>query len=74
MTSKEKMRTEALFEEGSCAKELKLHQVAFEKLSELLKKQDAEFGPQAMAILATGMPPVFEEAFYELSGLPPYNG
>lgn len=66
MSNKPDFRTEALFEGGSCAKELKLNQVAFDKLSEVIKKQDAEFGPRSLTILGKGLPLVFETAFYGL--------
>ena len=67
LTSKEKMRTGgSLRRRIVCQGTETPSEVVFEKLSGVdSKKQDAEFGPQAIAILATGMPPVFEEAFYE---------
>jgi TolA-binding protein len=66
LAPKAEFRSEATFEAGACAKELKLNQAAFDRLGELIRKQDAEFGKQALTILAKGLPVTYEPAFYEL--------
>ncbi len=66
LSVKPEFRSEALFELGSCAKELKLNQVAFDKLSELIKKQDPEFGSRAIAVLGKDLPILYEQPFYEI--------
>ena len=66
MSAKNQYRTEALFELGACAKELKLNQAAFDKLSEVIKKQDPEYGKRALATLAKDLPVMYEQPFYEM--------
>jgi hypothetical protein len=66
LASKSEFHTEATFEAGACAKELKLHQAAFDRLGELVRKQDSEFGAQSLAILAKDLPISYETSFYDL--------
>jgi hypothetical protein len=65
LSSKPEFHNEAIFEAGVCAKEAKLNQAAFDRLGELVKKGDAEFGPKALATLGQDLPIVFEAPFYE---------
>lgn len=65
LSSKQEFHNEAIFESGTCAKESKLNQAAFDRLSELVKKSDAEFGPKALATLGKDLPIIYEEPFYE---------
>jgi hypothetical protein len=66
ISAKPQFRTEALFEVGACAKELKLNNVAFEKLAEVIRKQDPEYGARALNLLAQDLPIMYEPQFYEL--------
>jgi hypothetical protein len=66
LSSKPEFHIEATHAVGVCAKEFKMNQVAFEKLGEVIKKQDPQFGPSALKTLGQNLPIMYEQQFYEL--------
>ena len=48
----DKMRTEAMFHLGSCAKELKMNQATFDNLSKVMASEDKDYASRAVTILA----------------------
>lgn len=76
LSRKPEFKDEANFAVGSCAKEFKMNNVAFTRLSGLIKKQDPSFGPKSLAIISQNLPISDESAFYELvkdvNGKPEY--
>lgn len=66
LAKKPDVRDEALFHLGSCADQLGMHNAAFEALSELVAKEDPEYGAQALTLLSKDLPKEYEQAFYDL--------
>lgn len=66
LSRKPEYHIEANYAVGACAKEFKLHQVAMNRLSDVIKKFDPTLSPQAFAVLGQNLPPSYEQEFYEL--------
>ncbi|MBX3021687.1 MAG: hypothetical protein KF799_08440 [Bdellovibrionales bacterium] len=62
----EKTRTEANYHLGACADSLKMEQVAFDRLSQVVAAEDKEFGSQALDLLVKDIPLIYEKDFYHL--------
>lgn len=62
----EKTRMEANYHLGACADSLKMEQVAFDRLSQIVAAEDKEFGAPALELLAKDLPLIYEKDFYNL--------
>ncbi len=60
------LTTEANFHLGSCAMKLKLYAPAFERLSSVIKTEEAEYASPAIGILAKDLPSEYEVSFSKL--------
>ncbi|MGE0528142.1 MAG: tetratricopeptide repeat protein [Bdellovibrionales bacterium] len=61
-----KTHIEATYHLGACADQLKMHQAAFDRLSKVVSSEDAEFGADALALLAKDLPLIYEDDFYKV--------
>lgn len=66
LAAAESTRNEANFHLGACADQLQMQQVAFDKLSDLVAKEDKDFGKEALALLAKDLPGIYEKDFYKV--------
>ncbi|MBX7232503.1 MAG: hypothetical protein K1X29_10500 [Bdellovibrionales bacterium] len=57
---------EANFHLGKCADKLKMHSLAFERLSKIIQTEDKDFTTESIQTLAQGLPKEYELAFYQL--------
>jgi len=60
----EKTKTEARYHLGACAHSLKMHQLAFDRLSDVVASGDADFNGKALELVTTDMPTIYEENLY----------
>jgi hypothetical protein len=61
-----KTKIEATYHLGACADSLKMDQVAFDKLAQVVTAQDKEFTPLALELLAKDLPVIYEVPFYQV--------
>lgn len=61
-----KTKMEATYHLGACAHQLKMHQSAFDKLSQVVAAEDKDFGSQALTLLSKDLPLIYEQPFYKL--------
>lgn len=66
LSSQEALRTESNFHLGSCARSLKMNQVAFDRLSQVILADDKDYGPLALELLVKDLPIIYEKNFYHL--------
>ncbi len=59
-------KMEATYHLGACADQLKMEQAAYDHLSAVVKSEDRDFAAQALALLATDLPAIYEQDFYRL--------
>ncbi len=67
LAQKAKTKLEATFHLGACARELKMHQAAFDYLSEVIRANDSEYSAAALEMLARDLQPIYERDFYNLA-------
>lgn len=66
LAENEKTRVEANYHLGACADSLKMDQVAFDRLSQVVAAEDKEFSAEALELLTKDLPLIYEKDFYSL--------
>lgn len=61
-----KLQTEANFHLGACAQKLKMYSLAFERLSTIIRSENADFAGEAIELLAQNLLPEYELPFSKL--------
>lgn len=61
-----KTKMEALYHLGACADSLKMDQVAYDRLAQVVGAEDKEFGAEALELIAKDLPLIYEQDFYRL--------